>query len=91
MEHEIIKLKNSGIIQSHYDIADFHQYAYKIGEFPSYCQSGISIYEDFVEGFEFVFQITSNEKINLSIIDSGSFMFAKNDKTKKWNLYYDFY
>lgn len=91
MEDEIIQLENNGIIESYYDIAEFHQYEHKIGGFPSYCQPGIGIDEGFGDGFEFVFQITSDEKINLNVIDSGSLMFAKNDQTNEWSLYYDFY
>lgn len=87
MEDEINELENRGRIESYYDIADFHQYEHKIGGFPSFRQSGI----DFGDGFEFVFQITSDQKINLNVIDSGSLMFAKNDQTQKWKIYYDFY
>ncbi|MCF6350955.1 MAG: hypothetical protein L3J23_08010 [Flavobacteriaceae bacterium] len=54
---------------------------HKFEGFPSYCQSGIGIYDGFGKGFEFIFQITSGKKINLNIIDSRSLMFAKNDKT----------
>ena len=91
MEGEILELENNGTIESYYDIAKFHQYEHKIGGFPSYCQSGIGIYDGFGKGFEFVFQITSDEKINLNVIDSGSLMFAKNNKTNQWSIYYDFY
>lgn len=88
---EILELESNGVIEDYYDIAYFHQYEHKIGGFPSYCQSGIGIYDGFGDGFEFVFQITSDEKINLNVIDSGSLMFAKNDQTNEWSLYYDFY
>ncbi|WP_028888536.1 DUF1963 domain-containing protein [Tenacibaculum ovolyticum] len=91
MENKIIEFENNGEIECYYDIADFHQYEHKIGGFPSYCQSGIGIDEGFGKGFEFVFQITSDEKINLNVIDNGSFMFAKNDQTNEWSLYYDFH
>lgn len=91
IQDEIIELENNGEIADYYDIADFHQYEHKIGGFPSYCQSGIGIDAGFGDGFEFVFQISSDEKINLNVIDGGSFMFAKNGKTNAWSLYYDFY
>ncbi|CAL2094475.1 DUF1963 domain-containing protein [Tenacibaculum sp. 190524A05c] len=91
LEDEILELENNGEIEDYYDIADFHQYEHKIGGFPSYCQSGIGIYDGFGDGFEFVFQITSDEKINLNVIDNGSLMFAKNEQTNEWSLYYDFY
>ena len=63
----------------------------KVGGFPSYCQSGLEIYDGFGKGFEFILQITSDEEINLNVIDNGSLMFAKNNKTNQWNIYYDFY
>lgn len=87
IEEKILELENNGTIESYYDIANFHQYKHKIGGFPSFCQSGV----DFGEDYEFVFQITSDEKINLNVIDSGSLMFAKNNKTNEWKIYYDFY
>ncbi|WP_282116998.1 DUF1963 domain-containing protein [Cellulophaga baltica] len=91
MEDEILALENEGVIDDYYDLADFHQYEHKLGGYPSFCQPGIGIADGFGEGFEFVFQITSDEKINLNVIDSGSLMFGKNDQTKKWAIYYDFY
>ncbi|ADV48772.1 protein of unknown function DUF1963 [Cellulophaga algicola DSM 14237] len=91
MEDEVLTLENEGVIDSYYDIADFHQYEHKLGGYPSYCQSGIGIADGFGEGFEFMFQITSDDKINLNVIDRGSLLFAKNDETNKWAIYYDFY
>jgi hypothetical protein len=43
------------------------------------------------KGFEFVFQISSDAKINLNVIGSGSLMFWTHVETGKWALYYDFY
>ena len=86
MEIEILKLEKSGEIESYYDIIEHSDY-HKIGGYPSFCQSGI----DFGEGFEFIFQISSDEKANLNIIDGGSFLFAKNINTNQWKIYYDFY
>ncbi|GAA3511747.1 hypothetical protein GCM10022393_26830 [Aquimarina addita] len=90
MEDEIIKLEREGIIRSYYDITD-HTYEHKIGGYPSFCQPGIGDSDGFGEGFEFVFQISSDEKANLNVVDSGSLMFAKNKKTEEWSIYYDFY
>lgn len=86
LEDEILKLERAGEIQSYYDLAT-HTYEHKIGGYPSFCQSGV----DPGEGFEFVFQISSDAKINLNVVDSGSLMFWKNTVTSEWVLYYDFY
>lgn len=86
LEQEILKLESTGAIQSYYDLIT-HTYEHKIGGYPSFCQSGV----DPGEGFEFVFQISSDAKINLNVIDSGSLMFWKHVETGKWALYYDFY
>lgn len=64
-----------------------HSYSHKFGGYPSFCQSGIYFGDD----FEFVFQISSDEKAQFNVIDSGSLMFARNSKTGEWGLYYDFY
>lgn len=70
----------------HQDIAKEHSYYHKFGGYPSFCQSGI----DFGDGYEFMFQISSDDKACFNVIDSGSLMFARNDKGD-WRLYYDFY
>ena len=44
----------------------------------------------FGEGFQFVFQISSDEKADFNVIDGGSLMFAKNPQSGAWSLYYDF-
>lgn len=83
---KINQLEDSGIIDSYYDIIQ-NNYSHKIGGYATYCQSGI----DFGEDFEFVFQIASDEKANLNIVDSGNIYLAKNKKTEKWVFYCDFY
>lgn len=82
----ILGLEEEGVIESYYDIID-HTYHHKIGGYPSFCQSGV----DFGEGFEFVFQISSDQKAQLNIVDNGSLMFAKNRNNGQWAIYYDFY
>jgi len=84
LEEEIFQLEKSGAIESYYDITVQH-YGTKIGGYPSFCQSGIN----FGEGFEFIFQVASDPKANLTILDGGSFMFARNAATGIWRLYYD--
>jgi hypothetical protein len=83
---EIIALEDAGEIEGHDDFGA-HTYDHKIGGYPSFCQSGISPGED----FEFVFQISSDPKINLNVVDSGSLMFWKNRISGEWAIYYDFY
>lgn len=67
-------------------VGDEHCYMHKFGGYPSFCQSGVS----FGEGFEFMFQISSDEKACFNVVDSGSMMFARNPEGR-WHLYYDFY
>jgi hypothetical protein len=86
LEQAIVKLERAGAIQSYYELVT-HTYEHKIGGYPSFCQPGV----DPGEGFEFVFQISSDAKINLNVIDSGSLMFWKHVKTGEWAFYYDFY
>ena len=84
VEEEIFQLEKSGAIESYYDITTQH-YGTKVGGYPSFCQSGIN----FGEGFDFIFQVASDPKANLIILDGGSFMFTRNAATGIWRLYYD--
>ncbi|SFG89599.1 protein of unknown function [Pseudomonas sp. NFACC45] len=86
IEAEILRLERTGEIQSYYDLMT-HTYEHKIGGYPSFCQSGVDPGDD----FEFVFQISSDPKINLNVVDGGSLMFWKNNTTGTWAIYYDFY
>jgi len=86
IEDEILALEENGEIESYYDIVT-HSYLHKIGGYPSFCQSGV----DFGNDFEFAFQISSDEKAKLNIVDNGSLMFAKNSNSGQWAIYYDFY
>ncbi|OXA72055.1 hypothetical protein B0A67_09525 [Flavobacterium aquidurense] len=86
LSNKINQLEDSGVIDSYYDIIE-NNYGHKIGGYATYCQSGI----DFGEDFEFVFQIASDEKANLNIIDSGNIYLAKNRMTGDWVYYCDFY
>ncbi len=86
LEDEVLELKRQGKLNSYYDLVT-HCYEHKIGGYPSFCQAGVE--PD--EGFEFVLQISSDAKINLNVVHSGSLMFWKNSVTGAWALYYDFY
>ena len=91
LEDAVLELEDRGEIESYYDIID-HEYGHKVGGYPSFCQSGIlDSNTGFGEGFEFVLQISSDEKIGLNVIDNGSLMFARHAATRQWRLYFDFY
>jgi hypothetical protein len=83
---EILALENLGKITDYYDVFESH-YMHKVGGYPTFCQSGI----DFGDNFEFVFQISSDKKAELNIVDFGTMFFAKNKKTEDWNFSCDFY
>ncbi|WP_185288984.1 DUF1963 domain-containing protein [Chryseobacterium lactis] len=87
---EILQLEREGLFDSYFKIIN-HCYSTKLGGYPSFCQPGIGFKDGFGKGFEFVFQVSSDNKAHLNVIDSGSFMFAKNKETGEWSLYYDFY
>lgn len=86
LEDEILELERAGQIESYYDLIT-HTYEHKIGGYPSFCQSGIDPGDD----YEFVFQLSTDDKIQLNVIDNGSLMFWKHKATGEWFLYYDFY
>lgn len=83
---EILRLEDEEIIENYFDTFDI-QYEHKLGGYPTYCQSGIY----FGEGFEFVMQIMSDEKVGFSIGDAGILFLAKNKETGEWRLYWDCY
>ncbi len=86
LESKIVELERSGQIKNYYDFTT-HCYDHKFGGYPSFCQPGIDPGDD----FEFIFQISSDSKINLNVVDSGSLMFWKNINRNEWVIYYDFY
>lgn len=86
IQDEIIKLEESGVIQSYFDFATT-SFEHKIGGYASFRQSGIYFGDD----YEFVFQISSDEKANLEFVDDGALYFAKNSKDGTWVYYCDFY
>ncbi|UPZ13513.1 DUF1963 domain-containing protein [Flavobacterium humidisoli] len=83
---KILQLEEEGVIDSYYDIIE-NNYCHKVGGYATYCQSGIYFGDD----YEYVFQISSDEKANLNIVDSGNIYLAKNKKTAEWMYYIDFY
>ena len=84
MIDKIIKLENEEGIDYFDDIQEEQYAVHKIGGYPSYIQGGSDDDDD-----DFVFQITSDEKLGFNIVDSGNFYFSYFDQ--KWHLYGDFY
>ena len=84
-EDAFLALKRSSQISNYYDVTS-HVYGHKFGGYPSFCQSGVDL-----DPYEFVFQVASDAKIELNVIDSGSLMFWRHPKLETWKLYYDFY
>lgn len=83
---EILRLEETEGLEYYDDIALEFYNCTKFGGYPSFCQSGVSFGDD----FQFVFQISSDEKACFNVIDGGSLMFAKNPQSGAWSLYYDF-
>ena len=89
-DEELDKEKNEKDILDYYsDIATNHSYLHKFGGYPSYCQPGLGL--EAIKGYQFVFQISSDEVARYNIVDSGSLMFFYNENEDKWVMYYDFY
>ena len=83
---EICELEDAGKLESFDDLGR-HIYDHKIGGYPSFCQPGVDLGDE----FEFVFQLSSDADINLNIVDCGSLMFWKHRHSGEWVMYYDFY
>jgi hypothetical protein len=83
---EICELEDAGKLESFDDLGR-HIYDHKVGGYPSFCQPGIDLGDD----FEFVLQLSSDADINLNIVDCGSLMFWKHRHSGEWVMYYDFY
>lgn len=86
IEDKILALEDEGEIDSYYDMVECC-YTHKLGGYPTFCQSGI----DFGNDFEFIFQIASDTKVQLNIVDNGTIFLAKNSKTGEWKFYCDFH
>lgn len=83
---EILKLEEAEDIEYYEDIYEELYTNHKIGGYPAYIQPG-----GWEEDYQFVFQISSDEKAGLNIVDSGSFYFFYSKEKNLWDVQYDFY
>lgn len=86
IEDEILRLEDEEDIDYYEDIKEEEYSQHKIGGYPAFIQPGYSF-----DDYEFVFQISSDEKAEFNIVDSGSFYFFYNADTKEWKVSCDFY
>lgn len=84
-EDAFIALEREGAIANYFDVTS-RVYGHKFGGYPSFCQPGVDLHP-----FEFVFQVSSDPKIQLNVIDNGSLTFWRHPELGTWKLYYDFY
>jgi len=85
---DIYELEKNEDLDYFDDICEETYSEHKVGGYPAFCQSGIDIPYD---GYEFVLQISSDEKAAFNIVDSGSFFFYYNKEKNEWKVYCDFY
>lgn len=83
----ISKLEDDDFLEYYDDIFEENYPMHKLGGYPSTIQSEIM----FNSGCEFAFQISSDEKADMNIVDSGNIYFGYNPKTKEWSVKCDFY
>ena len=83
---EILRLEEEEDIEYYEDIAEESYYMHKVGGYPAYIQAGGCL-----NGYEFAFQISSDEKAQFNFVDSGRIYFFYNKDTQDWKLDYDFY
>lgn len=84
---EICKMEREGTADYFDDIIGEIYGMHKIGGYPAFCQSGYW----FGEGYVFVLQISSDEKVWLNIVDNGNFYFFYHPQKNDWKVYCDFY
>lgn len=87
IEDEILRLEDEEDIEYYDDISENIYSMHKVGGYPVYIQSGG--WDD--EKYEFAFQISSDEKAYLNIVDSGSFYFFYCKDNQQWEMQCDFY
>lgn len=69
------------------DEGDEARFGHKLGGFPTFIQG-----EAYYGGeYDFVFQIASDGKAGLNIVDDGCFYFFRNRRTGEWKMHCDFF
>ena len=86
MEDEIIKHEDEEDIDYYEDIHTEVYSMHKVGGYPAYIQSG-----NWDKRYEFIFQISSDEKARFNIVDSGSFYFFYSKELDNWEMQCDFF
>lgn len=87
IEDEILRLEDEEDIEYCGDIQEDMYTIHKVGGYPSYIQPGG--WDE--EKYEFAFQIASDEKACLNIVDSGNFYFFYCEDNQQWEMQCDFY
>ncbi len=86
LEDAVIELENSEGIDYYDDIHTKNYSMHKVGGYPAYIQSG-----NWDKRYEFIFQISSDDKVGLNIVDSGSFYFFYSKELDRWDIQCDFF
>ncbi|MBD5089256.1 MAG: DUF1963 domain-containing protein [Clostridiales bacterium] len=86
IEDEILRLEDEEDIDYYGDICEEIYREHKIGGYPAFCQPGY-----WFEDYDFVFQISSDEKAQFNIVDNGEFYFFYHKEKKDWKVTCDFY
>ncbi|MBO4474853.1 MAG: DUF1963 domain-containing protein [Clostridiales bacterium] len=86
LEDAVIELENSDGIEYYEDLHTKDYSMHKVGGYPAYIQSG-----DWDKSFEFVLQISSDDKVGLNIVDAGSFYFFYCKDADDWDIQCDFF
>ena len=86
LEEAVIELEDSEGIDYYEDIHTSDYSMHKVGGYPAYVQSG-----NWDKRYEFILQISSDDKIGLNIVDGGSFYFFYSKELNKWVIQCDFY
>lgn len=87
IEDEILRLEEEENIEYYEDIQEELYPMHKVGGYPAYIQPGG--WDE--EKYEFAFQISSDEKARLNIVDNGSFYFFYCKDNQQWEMQCDFY
>lgn len=79
--------EEKGVWDYYEDIFGQNNSKHKIGGYPCHIQGPVG-YDD---GYEFVLQISSDEKAGMNIVEGGNFYFGYNPEKNDWSVRCDFY